>query len=70
MDRMAKDQRVGVKTNELDKEGQVVPPRFFGQVIEAAEDGLSGYVCLDGAEPGEGDRVFFHCTELDAALPA
>jgi predicted lipoprotein len=64
MDRIAKGQRVGVTVNELDERGKRrdIAPRFFGEVIEAADDGQSGYVRIDGEDDG---RTHFHASELE-----
>lgn len=72
MDQMTVGQRVGVKTNEVGKNGKPIPPRFFGRVVEVQPDGLSGYVDLEVKdEPGviddNGRRTHFHVDELETA---
>ena len=42
-------------------------PAFVGSVIEAAEDGLSGYVRFDGDDAEAGRIIFFHVDELEQA---
>jgi hypothetical protein len=37
-------------------------PKFAGTVVEAADDGKSGYVKFDAEDDG---RTFFHASELD-----
>jgi hypothetical protein len=56
--------RVGVTIFETDEAGKPkkLPPKFFGEVIEAAADGQSGYVKIDGEDDG---RTFFHASELE-----
>jgi hypothetical protein len=64
MKQIKEGMRVGVTVNELDEKGKrkEITPRFFGEVIEAAADGTSGYVRIDGEEDG---RTFFHSSELE-----
>lgn len=53
--------------DELHEGDRVVPkanPNFHGRVVEAAADGLSGYVHFDSDEEPE-ERTFYHCSELD-----
>lgn len=90
MDRMVEGHRVGVLVHEWTKDGKSVDaktegaervgPRFFGRVIEVANDGQSGYVDLEKrpddderyADAGMSEevaermrkRVYFHCSEL------
>jgi len=61
--KLEQGQHVGVKIFDHDKNGKPVtlPPKFFGDVIEAAADGDSGYVEIDGV------RTFFHVSELEPA---
>jgi len=65
--KLEQGQRVGVKIFDHDKNGKpvVLPPKFFGEVLEAAADGESGYVKIDGEEDG---RTFFHVSELEPAV--
>jgi hypothetical protein len=67
--KLTKGLRVGVTVNELDDKGKRrdIAPRFFGEVIEAADDGESGYVKIDGEDDG---RTFFSAVELEPEAKA
>jgi len=75
MERMEKDQRVGVLVNEFDKKGNRLPPKFFGRVDSVADNHKSGYVIMEerpeddnllprGASDASSAPVHFHCSEL------
>ncbi len=64
MDRLTKGAKVAVKHWDAKKKAYapVSELEHRGKVVEAADDGLSGYVYFSDDE-GQ-DRVFFHASEL------
>lgn len=60
MKKIAIGNRVGPVIVETGDDGKqrTLPPRYFGVVVEAAEDGQTGYVKMDGEGPSPERKGF------------